>query len=205
MNGTMAYWPAELMDLGVGLREKAEAGEITWEQAKREADTLHALAGLGVSVAEEAPKVVDVDQPSEQFRIPERAVRQMEIGAEFTDPDGGTPVLPSPDDNRVGAFHAPASGAPVTERRAAVLAYPNTGTGRRKVLDAIAAAGERGMTDDEVAGETGMYRYSAAPRRNELLRDGWVEDSGRTRTNERGGQSEVWVLTDAGRSQWRPT
>lgn len=88
LNGKTAYWPPELLDLGTKLTAMAEAGEITPEQAKREVDVLHEFMVLGCTVVEgeEPGKVVEVEQTSEQFRIPGKAVRQMEIGKDMTDP-----------------------------------------------------------------------------------------------------------------------
>lgn len=113
-------------------------------------------------------------------------------------------ALPNPDRVTIGAFHGPAAGAPETERRAALEVYPRTGTCRRRVLDAIALASERGMTDEELSLELRMRLYTAAPRRNELLNDGWIEDSGARRPTTTGARATVWVLTAAGRAQWRP-
>ncbi len=110
--------------------------------------------------------------------------------------------LPSPDDSRIGAFHGPQAGAPATEREAAISVYPRTGTARRRVLDFIASMGLRGATDEEVSLSLRMRLYTAAPRRNELLRDGWVEDSERQRPTTTGTRATVWVLTERGRAQW---
>jgi hypothetical protein len=110
--------------------------------------------------------------------------------------------LPSPDDDRIGAFHGPQAGAPDTERQAAISVYPRTGTCRRRVLDFIARSGERGATDEEVSLALRMRLYTAAPRRNELLNDGWVEDSERQRFTTTGTRATVWVLTEKGRAQW---
>lgn len=124
----------------------------------------------------------------------------------MTEPSGGQASLfdqlPDPGDNRLGFFHAPASGAPDTERLAAVLVYPRTGTKRLEVLDHFVQVGEGGATDEEVSEALGMRLYTAAPRRHELVSDGWLEDSGRTRRTTTRTPATVWVLTDAGRAQW---
>lgn len=113
------------------------------------------------------------------------------------------PTLPRPDDNRIGKFAAPDHGAPVTQRQAAILVYPATGTQRRDVLDCIAGSGERGCTDEEVQQKLAMRVQTETPRRNELVDDGWIEDSGRTRPTTSGREATVWVLTASGRSQLR--
>lgn len=110
--------------------------------------------------------------------------------------------LASPDENSVGQFHGPASGAPSTERAAAVLQYPKSGNDRRRVLDFLHDCGARGATDEEIATALGMRHYTAAPRRNELAKAGWVAESGRRRPTTTGTPATVWVLSDAGRAQW---
>jgi hypothetical protein len=122
-------------------------------------------------------------------------------GVKMVSPQAG---LPSPDENRIGKFHGPAAGAPSTEREAAIRVYPNSGTARRRVLDHIAAAGDAGATDEEISLALSMRLYTAAPRRNELLNDGWIRDSGRTRQTTTGTRAVVWIMTASGRSEWRP-
>lgn len=100
--------------------------------------------------------------------------------------DGAAEPLASPDEDRVGKFHGPAAAAPATERAAAVLVYPRTGTTRRAVLDFIRAQGSAGATDEEISIHCGLRLYTAAPRRNELKNDGWVEASGRKRPTTTG-------------------
>lgn len=109
--------------------------------------------------------------------------------------------LSDPDEQTIGAFHGPDVGAPDTERKAALDVYPRTGTQRRAVLDFIATAGDRGATDDEAREATGVRR--ARTRRHELMEGGWVEDSGRQRKLQTGNLAEIWVLTDAGRRNWK--
>lgn len=103
--------------------------------------------------------------------------------------------LSDPDANTAGQVH---TGAGETEVAAARFVMPRTGTQRRKVLEAIAAADEDGLTDHQVAETTGIYLYSAAPRRTELVRGGWVRDSGRRRSTPHGSEAVVWILTDEG-------
>ena len=107
--------------------------------------------------------------------------------------------LPDPGRDTIGKFHGPQARAPSTEREAAILQYPNTGTKRRQVLDHIASCGEHGATDEEISIALGMRLYTAAPRRNELLNDGWVEESPLRRRTTTGTAAAVWVLTELGR------
>jgi hypothetical protein len=104
--------------------------------------------------------------------------------------------LPEPDERSIGGFHAPESEAPDTERLGAIDVYPRSGTQRRRVLDAIAAAGDDGRTDDELRLELNIWRAEA--RREELKRAGWVEDSGRRRRTSVNGTAAAWRLTELG-------
>jgi hypothetical protein len=105
---------------------------------------------------------------------------------------GTDPALSDVDVDTPGQAHRRAGD---TERAAALAVMPRTGTQRRAVLEAIAAAGADGLTDHELADKTHLYLYSAAPRRNELLRGGWVRDSGHRRTTPLGSEAVVWTLT----------
>jgi len=108
--------------------------------------------------------------------------------------------LPDPGEDVIGAFHSLDKGAPETERDSAISEYPNTGTKRLKVLEAITSAGEDGLTDYEGAIRTGIYLYTYAPRRVELRDGGWVEDSGERRTIPHSNKpAAVWRLTESGR------
>lgn len=111
--------------------------------------------------------------------------------------------LPEPDQLTIGEFHHPDSGAPETERYAAIAQYPKSGTDRRRVLDFIAARGDEGATDEEIALGLNMRHYTAAPRRTELRDGGWVGDSGKRRPTTTGSPAAVWVLSERGREEWR--
>jgi hypothetical protein len=111
-------------------------------------------------------------------------------------------LLDDPGADTVGQYHALHRGAPETERRAAIEVQPRTGTARRRVLDLIASRGETGATDEEVSIALRMRLYTAAPRRTELVRGGWVMDSGKRRRTTTGSRAAVWMLTDAGRAQY---
>lgn len=102
------------------------------------------------------------------------------------------PALSDPEAPAPGRLHR---GAGETERAAALAAMPKTGTQRRRVLEAFVFA-PSGLTDHELAGRTGLYLYSAAPRRTELVHGGWLRDSGRRRPTPSGTPAVVWVLTD---------
>lgn len=113
--------------------------------------------------------------------------------------------LPSPDENTEGKSHALWRGAPDTERNAAALVAPRSGHARRKVLDALAVRHPNGLTDYEIANVTGLRLYTAAPRRTELVSQGWVMDSGRRRPTDSGTPAAVWVLTPQGEKEYQPS
>lgn len=107
--------------------------------------------------------------------------------------------LPSPDASTAG--QARSDGA-ATSKEAALAIMPKTGGQRRRVLEAVASVARdprtAGLTDPEIQSMTGLGQNSERPRRVELVRGGWLEDSGQTR--EYGGSAHVvWVLTDRAR------
>ena len=81
-----------------------------------------------------------------------------------------------------------------TEAEAARLILPRSGTDRLTCLEAFRAHPE-GLTDEELAKACGLYLYTAAPRRVELTKGGWVVDSGIRRQTDRGRQAIVWRLS----------
>jgi hypothetical protein len=110
-------------------------------------------------------------------------------------------ALSNPDANTRGVHHASPHD---TEKEAAYRAMPRTGTQRRLILDAIARASERGLTDEEIAVLPGVADTAHRTRRNELVLGGWVADSGKVRHTKSDSESIVWVLTDRGREEWKP-
>jgi len=90
-----------------------------------------------------------------------------------------------------------------TSRDAGLQAMPRSATRRYCVLEAIAIAGERGRTDDELIVQLGVPHQSVGPRRLELVEGGWIEDSGQRRRTRTGADAIVWVLTEGGAAKWR--
>lgn len=82
---------------------------------------------------------------------------------------------------------------PDTSHLAAARVLPRTGTQRRRVYEAIVAAGDRGMTDDEIAAGLSMSPNSVRPRRVELADDGFIVKNGHVRANLYGNPCTVWV------------
>lgn len=92
------------------------------------------------------------------------------------------------------------SDAAATSRVAAQSV--RTPSARLAVLEVLAIADRGGLTDEEIQGLSGIRPDTARARRVELVRDGWVEDSGRTRPTETGNAATVWVISGPGRMQW---
>jgi len=66
-------------------------------------------------------------------------------------------------------------------------------TDRARAHRALIAAGDRGLTDYELADLIGRQQNSAGKRRGELRDRGYVEDSGRRRPAPSKAQAIVWV------------
>lgn len=86
---------------------------------------------------------------------------------------------------------------PGTSRRAAFDAYPAAHTRRWTILHVVARAGERGMTQSEVANATGIA--GVWKRLSELDQGGWAVPSGEERKGEAGSAQRVYVVTAKGR------
>lgn len=78
-----------------------------------------------------------------------------------------------------------------TSRAAALEIEPSASTLRGQLLAALRAAGERGMTDEEMQYELGMNPSTQRPRRIELCRGGFIEASGKRLTISR-RKALVW-------------
>lgn len=216
-------WPASLRYLSTIERERgirldaAEAGALLhYRRQKHSAelrckycpiDGAEALGRLrdrrpleetgGPETEETSSRLADTQGPvSSSGPVAGDERRSEPPAARSTDPE---PPLPDPGDDRRGFAHGPASNAPETERRAAARILPASGTARLAVLHEIALAGPDGRTDEELALNLEMRHYTAAPRRKELVDDGWARDSGERRPTTTGSLAAVWVLTDEGK------
>lgn len=97
------------------------------------------------------------------------------------------------------------TGGQDTSVTAAVISLHSLTRNKELALDALAAAGESGLTDFELADRTGVQQTSIGKRRLELTRDGLVESvidpaTGRpaTRPSPTGSPSMVWAATRDG-------
>ena len=89
----------------------------------------------------------------------------------------------------------PFIAASETSRAAAERIRPLSSIARQRVYDAILASGERGLTDAEIRELTGLVSDTARPRRRELVKGGFVRDSGRERPSPSGRPMQVWICT----------
>lgn len=121
-------------------------------------------------------------------------------------PNPATPLFDAglPNPSRVGILISRFSPDP--SQQAARLALPRSGVNRRRVLDYVADRCQiepwKGATDHELERGLRLSGNSARPRRVQLVRDGWLVDSGRKRQGSSGVDAAVWVLSDAGKREW---
>jgi hypothetical protein len=87
------------------------------------------------------------------------------------------------------------SGSSASWAAAAALSPEALRGDRAMVYELIKEAGDQGCTDDEIEVLTqGRAHQSMSPRRNELVRQGLVCNSGRQRITRNGQMATVWVL-----------
>lgn len=80
-----------------------------------------------------------------------------------------------------------------TQRAAVKTTMPRSGTKGAYLWSLFIAAGEYGLTDDEIEIETGWTHQSASAARNGLMTRGLLTDSGQRRKNRRGLACIVWT------------
>lgn len=84
------------------------------------------------------------------------------------------------------------AGQSGTSRVAAVEAVPLTGSKRQAVFHFIQEQGWRGATDEEIQTALDMNPSTQRPRRVELVDQGLIQDSGRTRLTRSRRAAAVW-------------
>lgn len=104
------------------------------------------------------------------------------------------PSLFDPEANDLGPFQRHSA----TSRRAAIDAYPRTGTQRHRVLEFIRGRGDDGATDDEIQVALNLNPSSERPRRIELVEGGYVrakvvDGAAVERLTRWGSDAQVWV------------
>jgi hypothetical protein len=83
-----------------------------------------------------------------------------------------------------------------TQQAGARRGLGRAGTQRRKCYEAIKAAGQYGMTFEEVGAATSMSYSLCGPRVRELMQDGYIRRTGDTRTTTTGSEQEIHIATD---------
>lgn len=83
-----------------------------------------------------------------------------------------------------------------TSKAAAVRIEPKAGTQRHAVLAWLRDMKTCGATDEEMQRVIPMSANSQRPRRQELVEDGWVVDSGRTRKTASFFDAVVWIASE---------
>jgi transcription initiation factor IIE alpha subunit len=81
-----------------------------------------------------------------------------------------------------------------TSVMAAEKAFPKTGSLKRKVYDYFISRGEFGATDQEIESALGLSGNTVRPTRQSLQKDGYILDSGFTRSNANNNQCIVWCV-----------
>jgi protein involved in temperature-dependent protein secretion len=95
-----------------------------------------------------------------------------------------------------GDYSLPFQKHSMTSHDAAVRAEPRAGTHRGIIFDRFCTVASYGATDEEMQTMTRLNPSTQRPRRIELVKQGWIKDSGRTRATRSGAQAVVWVLAD---------
>jgi hypothetical protein len=80
-----------------------------------------------------------------------------------------------------------------TSRHAAERVAPLAHTMRGQVLAFLQACGPDGATDEEMQARMPMPANTQRPRRIELVADGFVKASGKTRGTRSGDYAVVWI------------
>ena len=85
-----------------------------------------------------------------------------------------------------------------TSVRAAIKAYPRSGTIRLKVYHFLIRRGLDGATDQEISITLQISENTVRPTRKTLEIDGFVLDSGLTRKNRNGNDCIIWRASEEG-------
>ena len=95
-----------------------------------------------------------------------------------------------------GDYKLPYVKSSYTSKMAAIRQEPRAGTQRAILLDHFKLRDSYGATDEEQQDRFQMNPSTPRPRRVELVNQGWIKDSGRTRATRSGAQAVVWVLSE---------
>ena len=84
-----------------------------------------------------------------------------------------------------------------TSLAAAEKVFPKTGSLKRKVYEHFLSCGEFGATDQEIENALNISGNTVRPTRQSLQKDGYILDTGFTRSNANGNQCIVWSVPSA--------
>jgi hypothetical protein len=87
-----------------------------------------------------------------------------------------------------------------TSLSAAKLAFPRAGNARRLLLETIART-TGGLTAEQASERSGVKYVTASTRLTELVRAGWLRDTGETRRTSAGTPAAVLVATETARAE----
>jgi hypothetical protein len=99
--------------------------------------------------------------------------------------------------------HAPGDRGTDTSAEAAAAIAADCGRLQRLVFTAVFAAGEAGLTTNEIAARLEIGRDSIQPRTSELKALGRIRDSGRRRANANGKSAIVWIAVQPAQPKGR--
>lgn len=85
-----------------------------------------------------------------------------------------------------------------TSRAAAIAQVPKLGNAQAQYVRYMRHCGPIGSTDHEAAEQLGRPLSSICARRNEMMKRGYIRDSGARRPTRYGGRAVVWVITNQG-------
>lgn len=96
---------------------------------------------------------------------------------------------------QIEANPLPHNGTETSRRAAERVTAESAGSQRARILDALMQCPE-GLTDAQIQENTGITPDAERPRRWQLVRDGLVRDSGRTRKYGLHDDAVVWVAVE---------
>ena len=82
-----------------------------------------------------------------------------------------------------------------TSIQAQIKAVPRMSSHKARVYQFLVDCMERGATDQEMQTALKMSGDTLRPTRGNLLKDGFIYDSGKTRQNLNGNECIVWVVS----------
>lgn len=115
-----------------------------------------------------------------------------DLVAEFDTREGDDPGR-----NRLPGFRG---GDPSTSRKAALDAYPRSGSNRFAALRAVWSLRQHGATYEDVGGVTGIN--GVWKRLSELKQGGWIESRG-TRKVSTGSEADIYYPTQKTKDYYR--